>query len=80
MKDGGIVSGPYHGYQGTSGIPDHYSTRRPRLVLGTEGKVNPIASRKRGDLPIGVGLANVHTFHCRIARIFYQLEMSFILS
>lgn len=33
-------------------IPRVRQGRGGRLVLGTEGKVNPIASRKRGDLPI----------------------------
>lgn len=57
MKDGRIVSGavpqlPHGPLAFPIIIPRVCRGRGGRLVLGTEGKVNPIASRKRGDLPI----------------------------
>lgn len=54
-RTGESSRGPYHGYHGPLAfpiiIPRVCRGRGRRLVLGTEGKVNPIASRKRGDLP-----------------------------
>jgi len=73
-RTGESSRGPYHGYTTdlwhsrslfhgfAEGEEDGF-----RLVLGTEGKVNPIASRKRGDLPIDDEL-----LCCRIARIWYS--------
>jgi len=86
MKDEESSRGPYHGYHGPLAfpiiIPRVCQGRKGQLVLGTEGKVNPIASRKRGDLLIDE--SDVRTFRCWIVRISsiiqYQFKMWFILS